>query len=227
MKLYKQVSVFGAALVLTAALASAETIQLGSYQTGGPNLGNNNTAVAFAGSPSTTYALSPGTAWAPAGANSVWVSNNPGSGPGGNYIAPSGTYTYTTTFNTIAGNSYIGSISVLADDTASIMLNGHAIPLATQLLGSDSHCADGPAVNCVTPTLINLPSAFFVDGLNILEFDLTQTILSAGLDFYGSAVGTARVGSPSAVPEPGTLFLLGSGLIGSAGLLLRRARVRA
>ncbi|HEX2971691.1 MAG TPA: PEP-CTERM sorting domain-containing protein [Tepidisphaeraceae bacterium] len=221
MKLYKQVSVFGVAFVLAAALASAETIQLGSYQTGGPNLGNNNSAVAYLGSPSTTYALSPGTAWAPAGANSVWVSNNPGSGPGGNYVAPSGNYSYTTTFNTITGNTYTGSISVLADDTTSIIFNGHTLALQG-LLGTDAHCADGTP-NCVTPTLIALPSAFFLDGLNTLQFDLRQTILSAGLDFYGSASGVTRVGD-SAVPEPGTLFLLGTGLIGSAGFLLRRSR---
>src|SRR6478672_6416228 len=98
MKLFKQVSVFGAALVLSTALASAETIQLGSYQTGGPNLGNNNTSVAFIGSLTTTYALDPGTAWAPAGPNSVWVSNNPNSGPGGAVVQTAGNYTYTTTF---------------------------------------------------------------------------------------------------------------------------------
>jgi hypothetical protein len=222
MKLSKQVSVIGAALILSAALVSAETIQLGSYQTGGPSFGNNNTAVAYLGSPSTTYALSPGTAWAPPGANSVWVSNNPGSGPGGNYVAPSGNYSYTTTFNTITGNTYTGSISVLADDTTSVIFNGHTLALQGDL-GSDAHCADGTP-NCVTPTMITLPTAYFLDGLNTLQFDLRQTVLSAGLDFYGSA--TASPGQ-SAVPETGTLFLLGTGLIGSAGLLLRRSRQQA
>jgi hypothetical protein len=130
---------------------------------------------------------------------------------------------YTTTFTTLAGNSYSGSIFVLADDTASILLNGHSL-LALGLLGSDNKCADS-GVNCTTPTLVILPSAFFLDGLNTLTFNVNQTIFSTGLDFYGSATGT--VGSTSAVPEPGTLFLLGTGLIGSAGLLLRRARERA
>jgi len=219
MKLYSQVSVlFGAVLAFSTALVSAETIQLGSYQTSGPNLGNNNTAVSYSGSPSTTYALDPGTAWAPAGANSVWVSNNPGSGPGGNVVIPAGTYSYTTSFTTVAGNSYTGAISLLADDTADVLFNGHSL-IGLGILGSDAHCADsGP--NCRTPTLITLPSAFFLAGLNTLQFDLQQTIASAGLDFYGSATGTVGTGSP--VPEPGTLFLLGTGLIGSAGLLMRR-----
>lgn len=214
MKLSSQVSVlFGAVLALSTALVSAETIQLGSYQTGGPNLGNNNTAVSYLGSPSTTYALDPGGVWTAPGANSVWVSNNPGSGPTGSVTLPAGTYSYTTTFNTLVGNSYTGSIWLLADDTADVIFNGHTL-VALGSLGSDKKCADtGP--NCTTPTLITLPSAFFLTGLNTLQFDLTQAISYAGLDFYGSATG-------SPIPEPGTLFLLGTGLIGTAGLLMRR-----
>lgn len=218
MKLSSQVSVFAAVLALASIFAPAETIQLGSYQTGGPNLGNNNTAVAYVGSSTTTFALDPAGVWAAPGANSVWVSNNAGSGPTGSFVAPSGTYTYTTLFNTVAGNTYTGSIMLLADDTADVIFNGHSL-LALGLLGSDKKCADsGP--NCTTPTLVILPSAFFVTGVNQLTFDLTQTIAAAGLDFSGSAIGT--VGSTSPVPEPGTLFLLGTGLIASAGLLMRR-----
>jgi hypothetical protein len=202
---------------LLTVLASAESIQIGSYQTGGLNLGNDNTAVAFLGSSSTTYALNPGSAWAPAGPNSVWVSDNPNSGPNGSYIAPGGIYSYVTTFHTLAGNTYSGSLWVLADDTAAIIFNGHLLQSAGTL-GSDTHCADGPP-NCRTPTLVTLPSSFFLTGLNTLQFDLQQTVLSAGLDFYGSAVGDS---GSSPVPEPGTLFLLGTGLIASAGLLFRR-----
>lgn len=219
MRRSSQVSLLGAMFALFTVLASADSIQIGSYQTGGPNLGNNNTAVAFLGSSSTTYALTPGFVWAPAGPNSVWVSNNPGSEPGGSYVAPSGIYSYTTTFNTLTGNTYSGSLWILADDTAAILFNGHLLESAGTL-GSDAHCADGPP-NCRTPTQITLPSDYFLTGLNTLQFDLQQTVLSAGLDFYGSAAGT---NGPSPVPEPGTLFLLGTGLIGSAGLLSRRFR---
>jgi hypothetical protein len=213
MKLCLKGSICGAILTLITAFASADTIQLGSYQTLGPNMGNNNTATAFIGSPTTTFALNPSTVWAAPGPNSVWVSNNANSGPGGSVVEPAGTYSYDTSFATLASNIYTGSISILADDTSDVIFNGHTLePEGT--LGADTHCAAGTP-NCSIPTLIILPSADFVAGVNTLQFDVDQTIASTGLDFYGSAAGVFT-------PEPGTLLLLGTGLIGSAAFLLRR-----
>ncbi len=215
MKRYSKASVFGAVLVLSTALASADTIQLGSFATGGANLGNKNSAVAFVGLPTTTFQLNPGIVWAAPGINSVWVSNNANSGPGGSVIEAPGTYSYITTF-ILASSNYSGSIWVLADDTTDILLNGNMVAPEGNL-GNDAQCATGTP-NCRTPTLINLPASDFVTGLNTLQFDLDQTLASTGLDFYGS------ISTPvsSSVPEPASLMLLGTGLIGSVVVLRKR-----
>lgn len=215
MKHKSKVSVFGAVLALGTALASADTIQIGSYQTGGSNLGNGNTAVAFDGSPTTTtFMLNPNGAWTPPGANSVWVSNNPNSGPGGSVVEPTGTYSYTTTFMTMSGAGYTGTIFVLADDSTSVIFNGITL-VSADTTGPFPYCAVTQP-NCVTPLMVDLPPADFVSGLNTLQFNVYQDTAETGLDFYGS------VSDPAAIPEPATLMLLGTGLIGSVSILRRK-----
>ena len=160
MKLYSKLSALGAVLVLTTAFASADTVHYftsgsGSvgfvgYSTtpGGPfaiqPAGTNNST-----GTSATFGILPGTDWAPAlvGADSVasiWVSYDQFSGPtGGETDATydwNGYYEYTTNFN-FQHSSY-GEITVAADDTVAIYLNGvNILPLGA--IGGDAHCADG------------------------------------------------------------------------------------
>ncbi|WP_035358860.1 PEP-CTERM sorting domain-containing protein [Edaphobacter aggregans] len=223
MKFFSKLSAVGAVLVLGTALAAADTVTFGSY---GTLLGQDgvavapvagqNTAVLSGGNATYNIGSDGGSVWSPAGPNSSWVSFNGQTGPTSNFVAPNGTYTYTTTF-TVTGGSYYGSISAMADDTTDVLLDGNLlIPAGT--IGTDTHCADG-APNCIQPATYNFVAYALSGGVHTLTFNLQQTgLVYEGLDFYGS------ISTNSPVPEPGTLFLLGTGLVGSAGTLMRRMR---
>jgi hypothetical protein len=207
--------------------AHADTILLlGSYGTSSPNPGVGNSATTYDpldstvnNGSTTTFNISPGSTWhAPLGTSS-WVSFNAGTGPTSGVVVPNGDYVYSTSFNLPAADiGDVVTLSVMADDTLSVFLNSGLVLQAAGPMGANNSyakCSDF-APNCLTPFTFSFSG--LVAGQNVLTFDVKQVnLVNEGLDFSGSI---------SSVPEPLSLALFGTGLLGIVGLSRRYVTAR-
>ena len=169
----------------------------------------------------TTYAIAPNSVWAPAFAGSSWVSfgsTGNTSNPGFYVVANGTTVSFFDVFN-VSGTPDGGTLSVMADDSAGVLLNGVALVGEASTTGNKYvRCSDF-GIGCVKPTTFDLPGSDLHTGLNTLEFQVSQRHGSSyGLDYAGS------VSDPVATPEPASVSLMAFGLMMLTGLVYLRKR---
>src|SRR5262245_18173365 len=136
--------------------------------------------------------------------------------------APGAGVTFTQTF-TLTGNEIVDvGLTVLADDTASVVLNGFTL-MAASTGPNFATCSEVP-IGCLELTKGEFTFAdlqpHLILGENTLAFTGRQANSSSyGLDYAGFAT--------TATPEPASMALIGSDLVGVAVLSRRRKQSQA
>jgi hypothetical protein len=162
-----------------------------------------------------TIAIAPNSLWAAALPGSSWVSyaSTGSTTAAGFLVVANGTVVnFSDVFN-VSGTPTGGSISVLADDSAAVYLNGVLLQAEAPSAGNKYAICSDFGIGCLVATTINLPASDLNEGSNTLVFAVAQRNgVSFGLDYAGFVTDPSTT-----VPEPGMALLMMLGLVSVGG----------
>jgi PEP-CTERM motif len=208
----KKIAIAAAMIIASGAFVSAHADSNTQLNSSASTTTNNSVSEGIANAGATVN-ISSNPAWASALPGSNWISFTDTGNPSDAsfYTVPNGTaVTFTQTFN-LNGTVTGATLSVLADDTTAVILNGVTIYNAA-LGGSYPTCSSQP-IGCLINTegaftFSNLAPYLNDNGVNTLQFVVYQEA--------GSSYGLDYSGNITTAPEPASLGLLAAGLIGVA-----------
>jgi hypothetical protein len=152
---------------------------------------------------------SPNPAWAAA----PWISHKSTDPANGTVVS------FFEYFTLSASDSLIGSVTVWADDTADVRLNGVLLYAANPL--QDAHCAAGP-IGCQPNESVTLDlSGSLRQGYNLLKVTARQVDGGPFGVAYSGIAGS--VDDPAPTPEPASMLLTGCAIVLGVARRIRRS----